>query len=104
MVIGRTDERNTPGHPTAHDAADVLRGSLAQTIWAAVMTPHRKAGHMTALVPTTNFLHIAPLNLKGRPHMDGGPAPAMTGDSGKYSMIMIFGIPLRCCSASCCSA
>ena len=42
------------------------------------MTPHRKAGHMTALVPATNFLLNPLLNPKGRPHMDGRPAPAMT--------------------------
>jgi len=49
MVIGRSDERNTPD-----DAKGALRhrmaveGSFAETIWAAVMTPHRKAGHMIA--------------------------------------------------------
>jgi hypothetical protein len=48
-----------------------VEGSLAQSIWAAVMIPHRKAGHMTALRPATNFLPNTPLNLKGRPHMDG---------------------------------
>src|SRR6516162_10933458 len=49
MVIGRSDERNIPD-----DAKGALRhrmaveGSFAETIWAAVMTPHRKAGHMIA--------------------------------------------------------
>jgi len=28
----------------------IVEGSLAETIWAPVMTPHRKAGHMIALV------------------------------------------------------
>jgi len=61
MVIGRADERDTP-----NDAKGALRhrmaveGSLAETIWAAVMIPHRKAGHMIALVPATDFCTIRP--------------------------------------------
>ena len=53
MVIGRPDERDIPIYSPAHcDAANVF--GLAQTIWAAVMRPHRKAGHMIALVPIIN--------------------------------------------------
>ena len=43
------------------------------------MTPHRKAGHMTALVPATNFLLNPLLNPKGRPHMDGVAKPRHGG-------------------------
>ena len=40
--------------PTDRVSICTVEGSLAETIWAAVMTPHRKAGHMIALVPGTN--------------------------------------------------
>ena len=60
MVIGRSDERNTPD-----DAKGALRhrmaveGSFAETIWAAVMTPHRKPGHMIAPDQTPTLLQSA---------------------------------------------
>src|SRR6516165_6685582 len=60
MVIGRSNERNTPD-----DANGALRhrmaveGSFAETIWAAVMTPHRKPGHMIAPDQTPTLLQSA---------------------------------------------
>src|SRR5689334_8702308 len=70
MAIGRTDERDTPCHPTAPcDAADVLRARSRNPSGPRSYQPHRKAGHMTALVPVAGFLRRCPLNPQGRPHM-----------------------------------
>src|SRR4029077_9045456 len=56
MAIGRTDERDTPWHPTAHcDAADVLRARSRNPSGPRSSIPHRKAGHMIALVPAASF-------------------------------------------------
>src|SRR4029077_1208718 len=56
MAIGRTDERDTPCHPTAHcDAADVLRARSRKPSGPRSSIPHRKAGHMIALVPAASF-------------------------------------------------
>ena len=77
MAIGRTHERDTPCHPPAHrDAADVLRARCGYHLGRG-HRPHRKAAHMTALVPAAKFLRHQPLNPTGRPHMDGGAEPAM---------------------------
>src|SRR5450755_3729389 len=56
MAIGRTDERDTPCHPTAHcDAVDVLRARSRNPSGPRSSIPHRKAGHMIALVLAANF-------------------------------------------------
>src|SRR5450755_5174405 len=56
MAIGRTDERDTPCHPPAHcDAADVLRARSRNPSGPRSSIPHRKAGHMIALVPAANI-------------------------------------------------
>ena len=53
---------------------------------------------MTALRTNTNFLPNLLLNPTGRPHMDGGPSPAMTGrpdDRACYGVIATFSTPSR---------
>src|ERR1700761_3936198 len=70
MMIGRTDERDIPCHPTALcETADVLRARSRNPSGPRSSRPHRKAGHMTALVPVVDSAAL-PLNPKGRPHMD----------------------------------
>src|ERR1700749_465447 len=69
MMIGRTDERDIPCHPTALcETADVLRARSRNPSGPRSSRPHRKAGHMTALVPVVDSAAL-PLNPKGRPHM-----------------------------------
>src|ERR1700730_17323373 len=76
MAIGRTDERDTPCHPTAHyDTVDVLRARSRNPSGPRSSIPHRKAGHMIALVPAASFSANTPLNPTGRPHMDGRDDP-----------------------------
>ena len=53
-----------------YEAVNVFTGSLAETIWAAVMIPHAKTGHMIALVPDTHLPLKLPLNVNGRPNMN----------------------------------
>ena len=87
MAIGRTDERDTPCHPTAHcDAADVLRARSRNPSGPRSSQPHRKAGHMTALVPVVDSA-TSPLNPKGRPHMDGRDKPHKPGHDGDESRL-----------------
>ena len=54
MVIGRPDERDIPVYSPAHCDAENVFGLARGNLWAAVMRPHRKAGHMIALVPVIN--------------------------------------------------
>lgn len=60
MVIGRSDERNTPDDARAHcDTAWLLRVRSRKPSGPAVMTPHRKAGHMIAPDPAPTLLQSA---------------------------------------------
>src|SRR5690242_15499786 len=66
----RTDERDTQWDPTAHRDAAGLFGTHSRKPSgpAAVIVPHHKAGHMTALAPTPKSA-TAPLPPRGRPRM-----------------------------------
>ena len=60
MVIGRSDARNTPDDARAHcDTAWLLRVRSRKPSGPAVMTPHRKAGHMIAPDPAPTLLQSA---------------------------------------------
>src|SRR5215469_16166622 len=60
MEIGRSDERNTPNDARAHcDTAWLLRVRSRKPSGPAVMTPHRKAGHMIAPDPAPTLLQSA---------------------------------------------
>src|SRR5215471_7544161 len=76
MVIGRSDERNTPDDARVHcDAAWLLRVRSRKPSGPAVETPHRKAGHMIAPDPAPT---LSPLKPRGRPHMHHGSGSPRT--------------------------
>ena len=70
----RTDERDTPCHPTALcETADILRARSRNPSGPRSCGPHRKAGHMTALVPVVDtpkraWSRAALRGERGRPH------------------------------------
>ncbi len=65
MVIGRSDEQQSPSDSTALRRREIVWRCSAESIWASGHVPCKQAGHMIAVAPKSETFLMADLAPKG---------------------------------------